>query len=155
MDWKAKANTIILTAILLCVFSGAVTVIVSSEEDAAQRINTNLGFERGFCEISSVSKTITSQAEIGSADYEVLFVMHYSCNGAALDRYGSIKVKEADNEAIKAAVEKPCENLWLGVQAEEICAIDEVVIDLNSEKLPVMNEIYDYGSKEWLDKKVT
>ena len=136
----------------MLVAGSAVSIIVSSEQEAEEKLGTIPVLEFTGCKVSSISKTATTALEISANDWEIKYFMKYKKDGVDfVTSEKTIFVKSNTEAVVKVAVEKPCEQDWAEIQAgNEV--IDKVLIVPKTN--PVLNQVYDVVKKVWVTEEI-
>ena len=151
MKLTAKINAIILISILCLAGVGiAGTAYFDNRADALAALNDTITITKGKCTVLEVTETIDSEGSKGIiARIQVEF---YKPN---LDRRINKVIVSSTNQAtIEAETKKPCNDLWLAIQAEpQFQRVDTVVVEYHEGVLAdILNREYDLDKKTWGNK---
>lgn len=141
-----KQNLVLASVFIgVLVLGTAITITVSTEEEASQKLGTAVSLEAGDCVVYSVAKTATTVEEI-SRNYKVKYGLKYTKDGEASREVRLLEAADDSDETIKPLVEKECEKIWVELQAvSEI--IDRVIISPDISGL--RKQAYSVITKKW------
>ncbi len=147
MEWKKNALWI-AALIGMIIVGSAITATVGSIEEAQNILGTSKDLEEIGCKVHSIEKTASTQEEILSNFWEVVFIEEFLVNGK-LDRIVMVEhVTSNSEELIKLAIEKRCQEAWTKAQTDNETVTDiRITTDANTNV--VLNQIYKAATKTW------
>lgn len=136
-------------ALLFMVAAGsAVTVYVTNEQDAIAELAKGVALVQGKCHVLSIEKSVESEAEIASKDYEVAIELQFTKDGAYDRRITTIHSSATDDKTLKPLVAKACDSKWDAIQNEQ--GLKKTVVI--QPKASILDQWYDLAARTWQNK---
>jgi len=145
MDWKAKINTVFFCCIICLLAASAITLTVSSEAEAQQKLGTNVELVAGNCKVVEIKNEYATGELVGSKNYEVNYVFHYAENGQEKELFGGLQTRQLDSKFLEGEIAKGCERIWANLQAHT-GKIDKIEVKPSNS---ILNRAYSVITKQW------
>lgn len=147
-----KIHMIGWALLIIIVGASAITTTVTTEQEAQAKLGSGANLVVGDCEILSIEKTVTEQADFAN-DWVVTYSQWYTRDGTLSRNTGQVMVKINSEATVKTAVEPACEAKWIEIQAQN-SVIDTVIISPTFEQNNAIGAKYDTSKgKKWKDPK--